>query len=237
MYITKRVLPSKHLNFLLALTITLLLIIVFFSNYIPSIFYWGSDFEKLIYTISLSFITSYIFYYVVVYRKELKDKENISTYIYTVLFRITSRNNILIDNIFNNIFDPPDIKVAGNISYNEMKVILSKVDTNSVITDLKFESIGEGITWLEYLKFYSLNVQKDINKLLNLLPYLDSELAKLLIELDDSALFRLIDQLVVSDTLTSNSFSNLEPTTRFFHYHYENCKTLSDYREYNYIFK
>jgi len=236
-YISKRVPPSKHLNFLLALAITLLLIIVFFSNYIPSIFYWGSDFEKLIYTISLSFITSYIFYYVVVYRKELKDKNNISTYVYTILFRITSRNNILIDDIFDNIIDPPDIKVAGNISYNEMKVILSKVDTSSIITDLKFEFIGEGITWLEYLKFYSLNVQKDINKLINLLPYLDSELAKLLIELDNSALFRLIDQLVVSDTLTSNSISNLEPTTRFFHYHYEKCKTLSDYREHNYIFK
>ncbi|OCL98218.1 hypothetical protein AAX29_01737 [Aliarcobacter thereius] len=59
--------------------ISILAMDLYFRN-IPEIFSWGSEFGDIYYRICLSIVASYIFYFIVVHLKAMKDKENVKNW-------------------------------------------------------------------------------------------------------------------------------------------------------------
>ena len=72
----------KELNIFLGISVVAVVSIGVLLRDIPEIIPKGAEIGEVFYRLSLSYIASYIFYFVVVHLKAEKDKKNISAYIF-----------------------------------------------------------------------------------------------------------------------------------------------------------
>jgi len=76
--IRKFINKNRTLFILFCLSFLAAILINFPMSKIPEIFPYGSESGKFIYDISIAYIVSYIFFYLVVFLKEEKDRQNVN---------------------------------------------------------------------------------------------------------------------------------------------------------------
>lgn len=69
------------LNIAMIIALVSIVVIDFYLRDVEEIVSWGSEFGDIYYRICLSMIVSYIFYFIVVHLKAMKDKENVNKFI------------------------------------------------------------------------------------------------------------------------------------------------------------
>lgn len=73
---------DKSLLIILIFSIIVIVSIDFWLINIPEKVSWGYEFGKILYPLCMAYIASFIFYFVTVHIKNVKDKNNIRPYIY-----------------------------------------------------------------------------------------------------------------------------------------------------------
>lgn len=144
-----------------------------------------SSLISLFYQFSLAIITSFIFWFVLVNLKEKHDTKNVEQYI------IPKTKSIIGDGykIFNEMAKKagyPETEFPP--SEDELKKILEKINPNVHEAPLVSFNL-KPYTWIEYLDSYRLRSQDSIKKILDRIPYLNTDLMLLLDKIDENSYF------------------------------------------------
>jgi hypothetical protein len=208
--------------FFIASTICIFLIEFPLRN-IPESWEYGSETGKVIYDISIGYIVSYIFFYLVVFRKDENDKKNINRRVSREASLIIIEGYSIFNNLTNKIVNkkiisfPPTIEQVEKYC-SECDPFHSPFQVNN----------RQNVPWMELLRYRKQDTKNYLVKIFQLLPYLDSELVGILTRLEDSGLFYYIDHLIVP-TVQTEYFKDLTTMKSSFHEYFLIMEELENY--------
>ena len=148
-------------------------------------FPFGAEIGNTLASFSIGYIISYIFYFLVVFRKSQKDRKNVSDFLVEYLSYLTIQayrdfNGLKMKSQIKTLMFPP--------SEDELVAVFRKLDP---VNSLCNKSSGGRYNWYDYLKFVLVETaNKYIAEVWQLLPYLDTELIRILNSLKESYMFR-----------------------------------------------
>ena len=217
------------LNLIFLISLILVLVITFFSEKIPLFISFGQEIETLLFRLSLSFLASYVFYFVVVHYKSYRDKQNLYPYVrgYTasILNKYEGLFNALKGAAYND-YEKHTYKTLNELSIDSIEETLLHIDVRTS-APLFSAHLGRNLNWIEYLVYTSNEIEKSIDDLLLVSSHLDSELIKILFHIKVSSLFYLSRNLSTNLLgLKDNNFAVIKKDFYDFHLY---CKSLADY--------
>ncbi len=220
---------NKTLNYLFVLSLIFVIAITFFSTKIPLLLSFGQEIEALTFRLSLSFLASYVFYFVVVHYKSYRDKQNLYPYVKDCTAVILNKYEELFNALKGKAYkdyEEHTYKTLNELSIDsiEKTLLLIDVRTNAPLVSAH---LGRNLNWMEYLVYTSNEIEKSIDDLLLVSSHLDSELIKILFQIRASLLFKL------SRDLSSNHLrlkgNNFALNKKYFYDFHLYCKSLADY--------
>lgn len=207
------------LNIAIIISFISIVVIDFYLKDIEEIVSWGSEFGNIYYRVCLSMIASYVFYFIVIHLKSIKDKENVNKFISFKVSNILSTYSSQIS----------DIKKLSNsneekkyFELEELEKLFEKIDPNAqapLILGTKYA------TWMQYFQSHNKRTQTHISKIFAQMPFLDSELVDILAYIDDNHHFNIINLL--SSVQCNNT--NMENFASDFLEYSNLCKKLEEY--------
>ncbi len=180
---------TQRLILLLLLFASIAIVILndFVLSGTPEFFKYGDELGQVLSNLSLAYISSYIFYTVVVVMKERSDNKNIHSTVYKLTKNLVSRAY----SVYNEIG-----MAAGDLSHDKRKItkddfieLCGKVNPRDGRPDLKILGGIPG-KWGESIYYNSVTyVQRYADRIFNYMPFLDSEYVRLVNKLLDSSFF------------------------------------------------
>lgn len=196
-------LTQKHiLNYLLILSGVIVLLNDIIFNETPELVSFGDELGAVLSNLSLAYISSYIFYYVVVVIKERKDKQNI-------YFTVYEWTNHLIGRAYGVYHEIIAASGANHLDYDKLtitkeqyKELCNKANPNAISknTFLGTPANPQPATHGQLIFNNSVsNVKAYTEKIFNYMPFLDSEFVRLINRLHSST-FYLVSQSLTFQT-------------------------------------
>lgn len=226
---------KKQDYLLLAILIISLFIVVsnnlLFSD-VPEKFSKGSELGNIFSNLSLAYISSYIFYLIVVKTQENKNKKNIYSTIYNLSKELVNRGNYVVTilAVANKCSSRKLIKEITEKEYLELckKTNPKDISPNSTLGPPNFIPLtyGEVI----YNNSYS-HVNTLIEKIFIYMPFLESDLVRLLNNLKESHFFTMAQYIANPRQYGNSDFSVMGKP--MFEY-YLNIQEIEIYIEENY---
>ncbi len=180
---------NKTINILLIVSLVSITLKIVIPDDIPELFKWGSEFGEVYLGVCLAYVSSYIFYFVVVHVKKEKDKENINSFIEPKIRSAYSQWKPQLKDICN----------AGGVTMPEglpdktfITNLFLKVNPNDPAPLVK-DAQGTYANWLEYFWYYKKRVDRFIAVVTDKMPFLDSKLVQLLSELSECEHFKFLE--------------------------------------------
>ncbi len=210
----------KDLVLIFILSFVIIIIIDFWLMNVPEIIPIGAELGNIIYRLSFAYITSFIFYFLVVHIKNEKDKENLKPFTKRNVQGIISIGKSINLNLTNK---------SDFLSLDELKEICSK--TPPKISNLPYSVAGlpnisfDFHTWFQYIDYCRLNSWEWSNYLFQKSNVLDSELSAILLEIEGCGLFEISNKL-------KNSVSkeeNIILLHNFFFHYFSSIIKLENY--------
>ena len=189
----------------------------------PEIVSWGAEFGAVYYKLCLSIMSSYIFYFIVVHLKSQADKENLNAFVANKSYGVVGdyKSQIL------------EFKKATNsalddeyLSKEQVEEIFKAIDPKGN-APLLLGQLGNYANWIQYMSYHKGRTQKFIQKIFVKMPFLDSELVRLLADIDDCSHFSVIES-TLNMTFNNNDMSAWAST---FHEYSLTCQKLEKYNE------
>lgn len=183
---------NKTINFLFIFSLASIIIKILYLDDIPELFKLGHEFGEMYSRLCLSYISSYIFYFVVVHIKKEKDKKNINKFINSKIRTTYSQWKPQLMDICKaaGIDMPSDLPEKAFIIE-----LFSNINPNSQAPLIK-NTQGNYANWIEYFFYYKNRVDKFISVVTDKMPFLDSELVRLLSELSECEHFKMVEATV-----------------------------------------
>ena len=214
---------SPFLNFALIVAIGSIILMEAYLLDMPEVVSWGAEFGAAYYNLCLSIMASYIFYFIVVHLKSQADKENINTFVATKSYGIVGAYKSQIKEMK---------KVTNTCSEceyftkKEVDQIFKAINPKSN-APLLLVQFGNYANWIQYMSYHKDRTQKFIQKIFAEMPFLDSELVRLLAEIDDCSHFYFVESTL------SSQFNNTDMSAwvgTFYEYSVK-CQKLEEYNE------
>jgi hypothetical protein len=183
---------NSILIFLLAISILIVLLNDILLADTQEIFSFGDELGQILSNLSLAYISSYIFYYVVVVIKERQDKRNIYFTVYEWTKNLIGRAY----SVYNDIISASGVSHTDydkrTITKEEFTALCKQANPNAIPTnrflgspvDQRQATYGQFIYngAVSYVKMYS-------EKIFNCMPFLDSEHVRLINQLHNSTFY------------------------------------------------
>jgi hypothetical protein len=169
----------------------------------------------------LSIISSYIFYVIVVHIKTIQDKEHIKSY-------ISRKVKNIVGDYLAQIAEFKKIAniQSTNLFLEESELLLAfKLINPNNDAPLIINSLGNYANWIQYMHFHKQRTQTFIQKLFVNMPFLDSKLVSILVEIDDCSHFNVLDSLL---NMKLNNIDMTAFASQFYNYSIL-CKKLDEY--------
>ena len=138
---------------------------------IPEKFEKGSELGDLIYQICLAYITSFIFYFLVVYLKRVKDRQILEPYIADKTRTVIHSGKILVKYLVSETGIRPQNFYPTE---EELSAMCSKVNPNSFVQG------WANLSWMGLFREYFLKSEKAINSIYEKMPFVESKLIRYL---------------------------------------------------------
>ncbi len=173
-----------RLETLLFVLSALSLLCIFLVNFIllkyPSCWKWGYETGQFFSAISYGYLSSYVFYFIVVFRKQESDKINLSIRI--------SKMGMLIILLGHSVF-----RLLSQSKFEKQKfpppiIELEKLCKKANIYNAPFSNGNNKITWIELFEIKAKESLTHINQITKL-PMVDSKLTNILTRIEDCDLF------------------------------------------------
>jgi hypothetical protein len=210
----------KDLFCILLICIVFIFIFDFWLIKIPELFKGANTLGNIFYKICLAYLTAYIFYFLNVFIKSQKDLNEVNFYIGRLVTNITLDNFIIIHQLCKSSGIQKSNKY---LTETEIKIITSILTINEGPKEGPDDIIKTN--WFQFLKYYKVRTENNINKILSRSIYLDSKLVSLLSDIEDSALFIDIEYKAIFE----ESSDNLSFMASHLYNYFETIKKLETY--------
>lgn len=197
----------KDLSYIFLLSISIILLIDFWLINIPEYFHGGKKIGELVYSICFSYISGFIFYFLVVHIKSQKDKKNLYGYISTKTLIIINQAKSLITVLKERTHVETNEKYPSS---EELHCICLAIvpNSNAPITFVPNMNNGNWLQFIEYIK--KMNCES-IDRIQSKLQYLDSSFISLLAKIEDCGLFQIISQAVIMKPIGNSDLIAYKP--------------------------
>lgn len=155
---------------------------------INQLFSIGHTLGVVVEKLCLSYVSAFIFYFLVVHIKQQNDRENIYSY-------IAIKSNLLI--AYGQVIGR-DLANASNVKLKnyypdreELLEICSKISPYSEAPLLVNFTTGQKATWFQHFENYRLKSMETIQEIYAKMPFLDTQLVRHLSEIEESQFFAL----------------------------------------------
>jgi len=174
----------KDLLTLLAIAFSTYFIIEFWLNNYSEIFKGASKIGQLFSNLSISYISAFIFYFIVVHIKNEKDKENINEYI-----GIKVRDILNTSHLFIQPFLQIDNRKASfkDLDIKKLRSLLDSINRYS--KDAPYTLNGENATWLQWWEYLKTSTFTSFSEIFIRYNHVDTELIKILTRMENSTFF------------------------------------------------
>ena len=173
--------------------LTYFLIELCFNNY-QEIFTGANKIGQFFSKLSISYISAFIFYFIVVHIKNEKDKENINEYVGHKVYDILTSAHLFVQ---------PFLKIENkkasfeDLDINKLRTLLNSIQRNS--KDAPYIIDGENGTWLDWWEYLKDSTFKSFNQIYNRYNHIDTKLIKILTRLENSLFFTQWNMLYVNE--------------------------------------
>lgn len=177
---------------------------------------WGQFASKL----SISYISAFIFYFIVVHIKSEKDKENINEYVGIRVQDILTSGELFIQPFM----QVKDKKARyEDLKMNELRGLLTSINRYAKDSPLSDgQNTQSWIDWWEYLKD---GINESIKEVFNRYNHIDTELIKILTRMENSVFFTQWELLSFPHDKTFGIYTE---QTRMFLKHLNDLKKYSE---------
>lgn len=213
----------KRQNIILNSILVIATILVFCNNVVftetPEIFPKAYEIGNIFSNLSLAYISSYIFYLVVVKYQENKDKKNIYSTIYNLSKQLVGRGNNVVTVLAtaNNCLRDDLTKTITKDEFIELckKTNPKTISPNRLLGTVT-NSIPATYSQLIYHNSYH-NSRALINQIFVYMPFLDSDLVKLLNKLNESTFYLMAESLANPNAFKNTDFEMMAEPMYAFH--------------------
>nr|WP_299486119.1 hypothetical protein [uncultured Allomuricauda sp.] len=204
-----RYLISVRTELIVLFIVALLTIILieFWLIEIPEKFNGGAKFGVIVNRLCISYISAFIFYFLVVHLKTQKDKENLYSYISGKVRGILNCSEQLIDKMI----DHSKTKIKGKYpTDSELKDICRSINPHSN-APLILGKASNYANWIQLMLYYKQRSNKATEKVFLKINFLDSDLVILLAKIDDCSHFQSIEFFSKNMPLGNTDFLAFQP--------------------------
>jgi len=184
----------KKINFYLLITVIIAFIFVFIKTFFPfrieiiSQLMFLNNIIEFLYNISLAFIASSFFYFIVVVLKEKRDKKNIHPYLIKQIQSIVT----ILHFMFSMMAEKAKIELKTKFPTEEIiKEVLKNIKPDEFSSTIK-SGDNKYYSWIEFIHIEIQLIKNKINNILTV-KYFDSELLAKVTELTDCKLYRRVE--------------------------------------------
>ena len=180
---------NKTINIFLILSLISIVLKTSLLNDIPELFKWGNEFGDVYTRLCLAYVSSYIFYFLVVHIKKEKDKENINSFIDPKIRSAYSQWKPQLKDIC----DASGVVMPEGVPEKAfIKEVFLKIAPYSS-APLILGTQGNYANWFQYFDYYKQRVDCFISVVTDKMPFLDSKLVLLLSDLSNCYHFRSLE--------------------------------------------
>lgn len=214
-----------EINILLIACLINVILIEFVFSDITELFRGGAKLGEIFERLCLSYISSYIFFFLVVHSKNQKDKENLYEYIAQKTYRIIGDAKSIIG----------AFKQETNYQLSDEYPNLSDVQKMCKLINphgqapLLLGQLENYATWLQYLNYYKVRTEENITKIYLKMQFLDSDYLKLVIKIQDCAHFYVVKTLTGMTYPIRNT--ELSSFAKELHQYFEYVRDLEEYAD------
>lgn len=171
----------KDLAVLLAISVSSYLLIELYlvkiPSFIPGAYELGQFFSK----ISISYISGFIFYFIVVHLKAVKDKEHVNEYVGHEVFSIITSGHLIIQPLMEKTDKSATFRYLDS---DELYTLLSSIDPLAKESPMSRDEIN--YTWVQWYDYLINSTKGHIEQIFKRFHFLDAELIKLLTRIEHS---------------------------------------------------
>lgn len=196
----------RELWFLFFLAFAVIIVIEFWLVNIPEYFPRGAKIGTLVSGLAFAIISAFVFYFIVVHVKEVRDRENLNSYVRGKVKTIINSCTKLISEMAK----ASKVQITGK--YPNCKEIkdICKAITPCSEAPLEIIRVNRKANWIEFCSFYKNHSNIATAKINLKMPFLETELVKILAEIDDSKYFNLLNTLLTMMPFKNEDLSLLE---------------------------
>lgn len=184
----------RDLSTIFLLSLASILLIDFWLIDTPEIFLGGYKLGQIIYKVSLSYISAFIFYFLVVHMKQQKDKENLKSYLGKKTRMVIASYKAIIKSLAKE----SGLEVESEyLKDSEIKIICSKINPHAEAPLLLDYRSTKPLyaNWIQYLAYEKRRSDAAIEKIFMKMPFLDTILVNKLANIEDCSYFMQIPQV------------------------------------------
>ncbi len=214
----------KDISVLFIICIVTIFAIDFWLKGIPEFFNGGAKIGDIVYKLCMSYISAFIFYFLVVHIKAQKDNENLYAYVTKKVYMVIGSCLGLIN----------EMAKASNITLNdrypndvELTTICKSIDPHAN-APLLLGGIGNYANWIQYIDYQKKRSIASTAKIFAKMPFLDTTLVRLLTNIEDSSHFMVMDGMVQMMPLRNQDLTSFQKTMADY---FVSVKALEDYAE------
>ena len=215
----------KDITILFFICLIIIICIDFWLINISEKITYGSKIGVIVEKLSLSYISAFIFYFLIVHIKTQKDKANIYTYVNTKVIIILGSCTGLLN----------ELSKASNSNLKEkypnseeLTQMFLKINPNENAPLLLSATSNNYANWIQYFEYFNKRSNDATEKIFLKMPFLDTKLVSLLAKIDDCSHFMVIRNVVNTMPIRNTDLTFVQNT---FKDYVELIKELEKYSE------
>lgn len=216
----------KDLKQILFLAFSLYFSIEFIFNNYAEIFTNADKVGQLISKLSISYISAFIFYFVVVHIKSENDKENINEYLGYKVYSIITSAHLIIQPMLQKFDNKARFEYLDNEKLSNLLTSINRADKEA---PLRFKDENENANWMEWLAYLKESTEKSLSEIYVRYTHMDSKLIKILTRIENSLYISQFDLLLNFEYDKTFTLYDLQIRTYLKH-----IKDLEDYADKNF---
>lgn len=195
----------KILHLGVFVSIILIVLIKFIFDDKEEIFKGGAEVGNIIYQLSLAYLASFIFYFIVVYLKYFNEKKHIGPYIASRTGSVSAAIFIMLFEMFKEAgYKADDIHIT-NLTDDQITKMASKINPNDDAPSAYVKTRDRITTWWTFFVYWKEETEKRINVIFRHSQFLEAEHIKLLLRVQENSFFSTLEFI---EELPGDSISN-----------------------------
>lgn len=199
----------KDITILFFVCIATIICIDFWLKNIPELFNGGAKIGEIVEKLCLSYISAFVFYFLVVHIKAQKDKSNIYNYVTKKVYMVIG----CCWGLLNELSKAANITLVDKYPTDEeLTTICKSINPNSPAPLLLSATSNTYANWVQYFDYYKQRSNGATEKVFLKMPFLDTKLVNILAKIEDCSHFNFLRAIINTMPIRNTDLTSFQKT-------------------------